>query len=398
MLSKRDIATLKTGIPARKHIPILQHVLVQDRRVYATDMDLAVRIHAPDMNGSKGLVPFARLVAAAKVGPTVAVKVTPGEETHEEMVRGEEWDSATHEYPPVLKPDGTPETKSVTTRWCDYAVNAGGQTAAGRTDVDPTEYPDVAAVFPADARLIVCAPVKAFRETLEAVAPAMPTDETRFNLCGVCIEPTRAIATDGHRLVAVPLAGWAVARKDMPASMILPADLVRAVLSGLPRTGDVTLGLAGDRVVIECGAVAWSARLVDAVYPDVDQVIPAEQAADDVVCVFDPAATVKALTAALKMAGYTRSSAPPVRLTIAEGVCTLEVNQLSTDGEVRWGSPIPVAGEHRGSVVVGINGYYMLDALAACGQGAVSVRMTDDLSPIRLDANGRIAIVMPIRV
>ena len=129
-------------------------------------------------------------------------------------------------------------------------------------------------------------------EMIEKTIYAVSTDETRFNLNGVCFEVEssgkgkkaganlRLVATDGHRLAMVtrPIEGL-----ELKDSVIVPRKgltEIRKLLAAVEGELDVGLSISEGFFVLETdsvlqkGSAKVSMRLIDGEFPDYNQVIP----------------------------------------------------------------------------------------------------------------------------
>ena len=120
---------------------------------------------------------------------------------------------------------------------------------------------------------------------LAGLVPFMATKDTRYYLNGLMVEPTRAVATDGHALAVAHSGGmeW-----SGPAQrVILPSEMVKAVVRQSKPGGLIRLTIpeAGPLVAqVEevrpgMAAVVHGDR-IDGRYPDAQAVIPLEVSGD----------------------------------------------------------------------------------------------------------------------
>jgi DNA polymerase III sliding clamp (beta) subunit (PCNA family) len=120
-----------------------------------------------------------------------------------------------------------------------------------------------------------------FHSALARVAPAMSREETRYYLCGVCLDfrgdHLVLVATDGHRLHKVEIheAGKPVAK---PVDAILPPGFVKQILSIKPSVrSTITVTISKGKVSAAVQGYSLTADLVDGTYPDWRKVIPNEK-------------------------------------------------------------------------------------------------------------------------
>lgn len=122
---------------------------------------------------------------------------------------------------------------------------------------------------------------KPLAKALELVSGVMSTEETRYYLNGVFIQPHATdftalnfVATDGHRLVAHTVTGL---RHNFTTGIIVPRDAVnalRALLAAYPNA-TLQMNMHGDMTVnITHSSFELATKLIDGAFPDYTRVIP----------------------------------------------------------------------------------------------------------------------------
>jgi DNA polymerase-3 subunit beta len=239
-----------------------------------------------------------------------------------------------------------------------------------------------------DAGLKLSLPAKTLRESLSAVRHAVSTDDTRYHLNGINLELSdgklTASATDGHRLATVTCDAPTVAAP----SVLLPAKAIGVLLRLLPADDDAQIDLSITRreLVLVVGDVEFSAKFIDAQFPDYRQVIPAKL--PHILRVDSAAAS-----AAVKRVGLCAGDRRGITISggfvvAADDVDAGEANEtIDADGTL----PAPI----------GLNGQYLADALTAVGDGTVEICAGDPETPIvvrGLGGAGVVCVVMPMRL
>ncbi len=141
-----------------------------------------------------------------------------------------------------------------------------------------------------DTRTEVATSILVSASLVKAIAGWASKDATRFPLCGVLVDGTVLVATDGHRLIKVAgvPSGGSAGEKPPTATYIVPvAPLLAAVkLAGAKGLLQIGLDDAGKLlgtihcigpepkfgVRVACGAVPFKA--IDAKFPPYEQVLP----------------------------------------------------------------------------------------------------------------------------
>jgi DNA-binding transcriptional MerR regulator len=211
----------------------------------------------------------------------------------------------------------------------------------------------------------------ALLDALRAVRFAVGTDPELPMLTGVLLDAedgtVRLAATDRYRLAVSTVEG---ARLEGAAvSVLLPVALVDRLLA-TGGTGEATVRLDGDEVVVDSGGAALRDRRLDAEFPDYRRVLRAGSA-------HRLDLDVDALRAEL--------AAAPTR-TVPTG----------PDGAEETATVLTFA-----DVEVGVNREFLLEALDAGGAGQLVLELDGPLAPLALRdprRPGDVRMVMPIRL
>lgn len=248
--------------------------------------------------------------------------------------------------------------------------------------------------FKGEVTLVLSAGV--LRSALQRTAFAMAQNDVRYFLNGLLFDVEdgrlRFVATEGHRLALAerPLkeaAGrgrqFIVPRKAVLEMQRIVGDLGEEEVLRL-EVGPLLLRL---RVPNLC----FTAKLIDARYPDYQAVIPinAERTAILERSAFREALQRVAILAHEKLRG--------VKLEFGEGTVRVTADNLEREEAVE---ELDVAGNARG-ITVGFNVQYLLDALGAVDGDRVVLKMRDGQSSALLQGEGATNdrhVIMPLRL
>ena len=247
------------------------------------------------------------------------------------------------------------------------------------------DFPGHAASPAEDWHLVGIWPSKSLLEGLIFVLPAVSKDDTRLNLNSVQFESDRIVATDGHRLHLAKLPAV------LAEPFLLPSDAAKTLKFILTGSDQVIVARSGDIVRFKAGAYKLDVRLMDERFPDINKVVPKTKDAK-IRLEVDPALFSRALDQLAKVA-----SDKHLKMTV-NGKLTIEAFDPDT-GSAELTVPT-LQSTHTGEdLVVGFNAGYLSEAIKKAS-GAVTVGLVDPLSPARIDhgGNGRVAVVMPLRV
>lgn len=230
---------------------------------------------------------------------------------------------------------------------------------------------------------------------LDAVAPAMSTDETRFVLNGAFAHATPTglafVATDGRRLHCRNI------ESKLPdgTKAIIPAKAIN-MLSSLIRAEnakEIEVWFAAKRVTFriarEDGEVILQSKLVDGNFPNYQQVIPRETGIQVGV---DRGLFLAAIK---RVALVTTEKSNSVRLTLKGEELKLSASSpdLGSAEEV-----VAVKAPADASVQVAMNPEFLISAIASAGREDVQFYVRDDTSPFVVKDERFIAVVMPVRL
>ena len=246
------------------------------------------------------------------------------------------------------------------------------------------DFPAVLAPVDIDWRMAAVWPAAPLSESLGFVLPAISRDETRPNLNGACLTGDVIAATDGHRLHCAPLPG------ALAEPVILPRAACETLHRVLGDAGQVVVARAEEYLRLRVGKWTLETKLIEGAFPDTEQVIPARRGLP-LMLTLETKTLDKALARIAKL-----SSTNQIKVTV-NGAVKLAIWDAEL-GEAEIEVPV-VASNHSGEdLVTGFNGSYLRDALKA-GNGTVNISLGEEMTPMRMDGeNGKLAVVMPMRV
>lgn len=270
------------------------------------------------------------------------------------------------------------------------------------TQIDSTTEP-----FPTAINLGDRKPLAAYEyegaELCDAItycARAMSDDDARIHLNGVQLQPQRAVATDGHRLH--------VAELEFPGEAFLhPVTVAATMRATKPRGANAYIELhsprdsdSADLVTLRSVADGYTLRIdqriradhrfppVDAVIPELEKTTGATSA--PVVAFRDPFATAHKIADRARGVQLTVTDGAPLRLDVDNPGERSSYSEVVTEA---------LAMNTNGTHAIGVWPAYVTDALHGMGPDErITLSWSDPLAPLRIDANKRIAVVMPMRI
>lgn len=361
------------GVAERRHaMPVLSHLLLtaggkegekgrQEITLVASDLEIVIRCTQPLDVSAPGSIalPAKKLFDIAKVLPKGPVTVSDKDGTSVEITAGR-----------------------------------GHFRLAGLPSQEFPEMPE----RPKGTAVEVDSEV--FRRLVDRVTPFATGDETRYNLSGVLLEKQeeqgtsmlRMVATDGHRLAIadgeVPGIGGLIGEKKV----LVPRKGLQEIRK-LAEAGPGSLTLSASEKFLFAGkgdTEVW-VRLLDAEFPDYQQVIPKENTLH--------AAVPKELFLGVlkRVSVMAPEKVNSVKLSFSGK--QLEVSTTSPDlGDARDLLLV----EYEGSPVkIGFNGRYLQDAINGISVETVGFELKDEVSQVILrapDDPTYLAIIMPMRI
>lgn len=340
----RAVGAVAKVVETRNTIPILSNVMLTAAAsassdgglsVMATDLDILATAGAPATVNAAGSI-----CVEAKLLTDIARKAT-GDIT-------------------MILDDGKLVVKSGRSRFSLQTLPAEDFPNLGTHNYDAEFETDLAALF---------APV----------AFAMSSEETRFYLQGIYLEPTAATATDGHRL--------GTNATDLPefTPVIVPRKLV-----GLVPKGIVKVSVSQQKIRLETDALTLTSKLIDGTFPDYERVIPKN---NDKLVVVDRDAIMKA---ADRVATVSSDRGRAVKLSITPGSIGLHVSNPES-GSANDEVEADYSGE---PIDIGFNAQYVRDVFGVLPPGPVTLALADSGSPTLITggAEGLTLVIMPMRI
>lgn len=295
----------------------------------------------------------------------------------------------------------------------DFRVRVGQTTLCGQ---DPAEYPAPwAIVEPAAVTMIGNRP-ELIAEKLEYVARAASVDSTRYNMNSVFFEATAGgcvsfTATDGHRLhkSTYQPQSTQVRPEAKFKGLIISEETTRAAIKAIrtlkPERADLIARHDQSRFTFYLGDDAGPRamivfRPIDADFPDYRQVLPKEHQTtiENVPGAVLLAAAADALTLCGNAGRTCTQRAAKLKVTITADRVGINCNPAGRPEVKRDITGHKVIGA---DITLGINSFYLKEALRGLDKGYVNIYTTGPLGPFEIQGADRpddIALVMPVRL
>ena len=270
----------------------------------------------------------------------------------------------------------------------DRAVIKAGSSTSKLTGMSVEDYP----TLPTDSDSFeYVLPQITLREMLRKTAYAASQDDTRKTLKGVLTSfsggKLTMVATDGRRLAMVEheIELPADAEKDV----ILPSKVVGELQRSLTSDGDVRITIEKTQIAFKMGTTKVYSKLLDEVYPNYRQVIPAE-------CEEHIKVDRQLLLSALDRASVmTMEESSSTRLTFDSNQLIVSSSAAEV-GEVRDIVPIKYDGK---KIDIVFNPNFVMDPLKAIDEDEITIELNNGSSPAMIKCSVLfIYVMMPLRI
>ncbi|GAB4257141.1 MAG: DNA polymerase III subunit beta [Deferrisomatales bacterium] len=279
-----------------------------------------------------------------------------------------------------------------------WVTVSAGNTVFHLPGAPAEEYPSL----PAEPDTFLTMDPAVFRKMLDKTLFAASSDESRIYLCGVFVkawtdeegqQKLRMVATDGHRLSLVdrPVPqDLAVFREGV----IVPKKGLIELKSLLESRQD-PFELASDRgqLFTRVDSTCLTVTLIDASFPNYEQVIPTDQGVD---LHFD---RLQLMDAVRRVSLLSDEETHSVVLEVSGPAAVLRSTNAQM-GDAREEVPVTWEGEEEPTRLA-FNAAYVIDTLRAIDGADVVVSVSEPLAPclFRAPADpGYLGVVMPMRI
>jgi DNA polymerase-3 subunit beta len=275
----------------------------------------------------------------------------------------------------------------------DWVEIRSGKSVFKIVGLDAKEFPQ----FPKfDGKGLSTMPATAIREMIERTIFAVSTDETRYGLTGVFVEPgeggkVKMVATDGHRLA---FEEKVVGSLGLSKGVILPRKGLAELKKLLESSDDgvISLGFKENMGLVTKDQIELFMRLIDSDFPDYTKVIPK---GNPNVAKVDHDELLQALR---RVSILSSERYKGIRMEFSNGKVAISASNPDLGEAVE-----DIEAEYNGKPIsIGFNARYMMDVLSVLtGEGEVEIELKDELSPSVIRKNGvegYLYVLMPMRL
>ncbi len=261
----------------------------------------------------------------------------------------------------------------------------------GASDFDYPKLPSTEGVdfSSLDASVIV--------DMIEKTIFSVSDDETRYHLAGVFLvhkaDRIVMVSTDGHRLsmVSRPMEGGIGLTNSRGVIIPRKGLLEMKRLLDESSASPVEVGQRGSNVYLRRQGVMLSVKLVDAMFPDYENVLPKNVEKNVGV---DRELLAKAVRRVSLMSS---DKSHGVRFDFAKGNLKIasdnpDLGEAAEDVEIDYAGP---------SVAIGVNARYLLDVLDASKSAEVTIGLKSEHDPLMItptEDKDYVCVIMPMRL
>lgn len=234
------------------------------------------------------------------------------------------------------------------------------------------------------------------RRLISKTVFAVSADELRPSMMGILVQikkkETRAVATDGHRLVRLMTTNFTAEKTER--DIVIPSKAVNLIL----KTANESQGMisfSDNHVMFSSGNSILISRLIEEKYPNYESVIPLENEKTLIVDKNQLLASVR------RTSLYASSTTHQVRFSMKKGSLTLSAEDIDFGSEARETLTCDYSSEQ---MEIGFNSAYIIDILSHIDTDEVIFKLS---SPTRAsiihpstqrEGENLLMLVMPVRL
>ena len=270
------------------------------------------------------------------------------------------------------------------------------QTAQGNYQlaVDETaQLPNAASDFKPDGSIKVDAAT--LKRLISKTIFAVSTDDLRPSMMGVLFQfspdGTRAVATDGHRLVRFTSA---LLKTESELDIIVPSKALGLVGKSFEDTDSIALSFSPTHVQFQCGPTTILSRLIDERYPNYEAVIPRE---NDKQLLISKDAMLRSVK---RVSIFANSNTKQLRFQLSKDQMSVIAENFDAGNEGRENIPCDYANDE---ITIGFNGRFIEDALGHLDTEEISLKFSTPtraciVEPVSTNEEDLLMLVMPVRL
>ncbi len=270
------------------------------------------------------------------------------------------------------------------------------QTAQGNYQlaVDETaQLPNAAADFKPEGT--ISADATTLKRLISKTLFAVSTDDLRPSMMGVLFQfspdGTRAVATDGHRLVRFSNSAL---KTETELDIIVPSKALGLVQKSFDDADQIIVSFSATHVQFAAGATTILSRLIDERYPNYEAVIPRE---NDKQLLISKDAMLRSVK---RVSIFANANTRQLRFQLAKDKMSVLAENYDAGNEARESIPCDYGNDE---LTIGFNGRFIEDALAHLDTEEISIKFSTPtraaiMEPASTGEEDLLMLVMPVRL
>ncbi len=270
------------------------------------------------------------------------------------------------------------------------------QTSQGNytlTADDSATIPQAATEFKPDGSIKVAA--ETIKRMIGKTLFAVSTDELRPSMMGVLFqfspEGTRAVSTDGHRLVRILNSSL---KADNEVDVIIPSKALGLVLKSFADSEELSLSFSNTQVEFKNASTWILSRLIDERYPNYEAVIPRE---NDKQLMISKDAMLRSVK---RVSIFANTTTRQLKFQLAKDSMSILAENFDAGNEARELIPCDYGQD---DLTIGFNGRFIEDALSHLDTDDITLKFSTPtraaiVEPAQLPNEDLLMLVMPVRL
>ncbi|MEO6938645.1 MAG: DNA polymerase III subunit beta [Candidatus Kapaibacterium sp.] len=281
-------------------------------------------------------------------------------------------------------------TLDTTTRRAQIQTAQGNYTLT----VDETAaLPNIAADFKPEGSIKIDA--QTLRRMVSKTLFAVSTDELRPSMMGVLFQfspdGTRAVSTDGHRLVRMFNANM---KTESELDIIIPSKALSLVAKSFTEDEEITISFGPTHVEFRNEDTWVLSRLIDERYPNYEAVIPRE---NDKQLFISKDAMLRSVK---RVSIFSNQTTRQLKFQLAKDQMSILAENFDAGSEAREFIPCDYGQD---DLTIGFNGKFIEDALSHLDTEDITLKFSTPtraaiLEPVKQGTEDLFMLVMPVRL
>jgi DNA polymerase-3 subunit beta len=238
-------------------------------------------------------------------------------------------------------------------------------------------------------------PAETLKRMINKTLFAVSTDELRPSMMGVLFQfspdGTRAVATDGHRLVRMYNTSL---KTETELDVIIPSKALSLVTKSFSDGDELTVSFSPTHVEFKNATTTILSRLIDERYPNYEAVIPRE---NDKQLQISKDAMLRSVK---RVSIFSNANTRQLKFQLAKDQMAIMAENFDSGSEAREYIPCDYG---RDELTIGFNGKFIEDALSHLDTDEITLKFSTPtratiVEPVQQSDEDLMMLVMPVRL